>query len=255
MGGRDFARSIAGVLGLVVAIVLTFLAVTVVTSDETIKEEELPSTLGPSPESSSTPSSATPCERKRSIGTFDTGRFDSDARRDSVILYFDPARSTRLLVCLGNGGLLSRGAPGTAEFLRVLDIQGDDRDEILFGGSTAMMRVGFLAIVQGRTLRSVRFLHGRQVVLREGLDFLRNDQVAGRAFGCRDVNGDGLRELQTARVSKLRGRYAYSRRTYELRGALAKAVGTEGGMTRRLKEPQPMDHADAASELIRPCVS
>lgn len=120
---------------------------------------------------------------------------DGDGRPDRVTHTFlsthgDPPLA-RLIVCLGNGRVLSRQGIGMSEELEVIDIDGDGRAEVYYGGNSVCESGGSIAAVRDGRLRLLRGPDGRGLSVSSGCGGFsggdRPDEVelSQTAWGCR----------------------------------------------------------------------
>jgi photosystem II stability/assembly factor-like uncharacterized protein len=149
---------------------------------------------------------------------------DGDGRNDYVYhLYLhEPGGGRGALGVCTFAGEWSEIDAGSPEAGGVVDIEPDGRDELLFGGTTVSRAIECLAV----------FLHGqlRVVATRDG-DLCvvgGTGEASGEIYsnGCRDVDGDGVRELIQVEVPR-DGKW--TRRAYRITGAQAVLLSEERG--------------------------
>lgn len=137
----------------------------------------------------STPRARGGCKNKETL----FAHIDDDGLRDRV--YHDWIRSGPVLgVCTGDGRTDQRPGSGMSEELRIVDVQRDGRDEILFGGNSCCAEYFDAAVFRKGKLRLVLRPKGEPLLLINGIV----DDGFAKAFGCR-TRSDGT----TRKVVKL----------------------------------------------------
>ena len=136
-----------------------------------------------------------------------------------------------------------------AEILYLTDLQNDRRDEILFGGSTVTIGYHLLGAVRGGRIHQVARKSGGAFILVSGYDFdeARDPpEELERAFGCEDVDDDGIDEFVQVRVRRNAAKTLWSTTGYDIRGTTAVRVFADSGAVTR-------DRKGIAWELVAPC--
>jgi hypothetical protein len=147
-------------------------------------------------------------------------------------------------VCTGDGQSDEIPGAGQAELLEIVGVQSDGRDEILFGGTTVSARLFTIAIFGADDrLRRVR-LGARALVLVEGLelDATKRVDLAGRAVGCEDVDGDGTTDLTQVTVRPRHERFRWTKTSYRLDRAIARVSARDSGWADN--DPQRPDEGE-----------
>jgi hypothetical protein len=193
----------------------------------------------------SAPSTATSSEaiadsRSRCTDPDFSADVDGDGRSDRVYhLYLQDESRGVLGVCTASGihDEIEAGAP---EANGVMDLQPDGRDEILFGGTTVSAVILSIAVFEDGRLREVEFPAGS---LASGLTDASEGHWTSESWGCRDVDGDGAREVVTAEFRWSRDGGSWIGRAYRLEGTKAMLV-----QERRGDVQGPLDTAEPYGE-------
>jgi hypothetical protein len=167
---------------------------------------------------------------------------DGDGRSDHVYhLYLQGESRGVVGVCTASGihDEIEAGAP---EANGVMDLQPDGRDEILFGGTTVSAAILSIAVVEDGRLREVEF--PGSVSLISGMTQQSEGSWMSESWGCRDVDGDGDREVVTAEFRWSRDGGDWIGRAYRLVGTKAMLV-----QERRGNVQGPLDTAEPDPEI------
>jgi hypothetical protein len=172
----------------------------------------------------STPGARGGCKKKETL----FGHIDDDGLGDRV--YHDWIRGGPVLgACTGDGRTDQRPGAGMSEELRIVDVQRDGRDEILFGGNSCCAEYLDAAVFRKGTLRLVLRPKGEPLLLVNGIV----DDGFAKAFGCRTRSDGTTRMLVKASARRTSGRHFRWTRAYlRLRDASAKRTSVENGRTR-----------------------
>jgi len=172
----------------------------------------------------STPGARGSCNKKETL----LAHIDDDGLRDRV--YHDWIRDGPVLgVCTGDGRTDQRPGSGMSEELRIVDVQRDGRDEILFGGNSCCAEYFEAAVFRKGKLRLVLRAKGEPLLLTNGIV----DDGFAKAFGCRTRSGGTTRKLVKASARRISGRrFRWTRAYFRLRDASAKRTSVEKGRTR-----------------------
>lgn len=221
----------------------TSLPTTLAATDPPETSEVATSTTRGATTTTPAPSTTTPSPTTAPIGGCDsagsiTGDFDGDGMSDRAA--FDGAR-LELVACHGGGESRVAGS-GQGEVLLAADLNGDDVDEILTGGTTAWGAGADVAAVVDGVLDFVTLPTGERLTLWEGLPpggFL--------AYGCGDFTGEGEREVAVIEGSLTSPTEAtWSRAIYRVDGHDAILVGSDSGSF----DPSGAGDALSAPELL-----
>jgi hypothetical protein len=177
-----------------------------------------------------------PCAKRETL----RAHVDRDSRRDLV--YHDWIRGRAVLgVCTGDGRTDRKAGLGMTELLQIIDVQRDGRDEIFYGGTTAVAHYFDVAVFRRGNLRRVLRPKGKQLTLVEGIEFATRggtERRIGKAFGCQNTaNGRTKEIVQSAawRTKKGSHRFRWRRMSFRVRAASARRVLVEwGGMRARV---------------------
>lgn len=170
---------------------------------------------------------------------------DDDKLRDRV--YHDRNRRRPVLgVCTGDGRIDQRPGAGMTELLRIIDVQRDGRDEILYGATLISSKNFYVAVFRKGQLRRVLRPKGKPLLLIKGA-YVNPDR--GKAFGCRKSAEGNKRKLVKASVRKTsHRRFRWTRAIFRLRDASAKRTSVEKGRTRHRGRAY-----EVAAALVKPC--
>jgi hypothetical protein len=151
------------------------------------------------------------------------GDFDGDGRSDKAYEFQRGDAPWVLGVCLADARS-DEVEIGTSEgSFRADDLDGDGRDEIIYGGTTAWQQIDEVAVILNGI---VRLVDGPG--LASGA--LDSDD-SGQAWGCEDVDGDDRREVVQVTV-RHEGKLArWARETYRLEGTLMPLLSRKTGET------------------------
>lgn len=127
--------------------------------------------------------------------------------------------------------------------LRIIDVEADGRDEILYGGTTTgaeVMRVG--GFYRGHLRPVVRAGQDPFLVV-QGLDpgILATRQPAGAALGCEDRTEDGVSDLVQVSVRPKGRKFKWTRVSYSLEGSAAMTMKRETGKLRNDPDARDVD--------------
>lgn len=142
-------------------------------------------------------------------------------------------------VCTADGRFDRRPGAGQAEVLEIADVEGDGRDEIFYGGTSASARIMSIAVFRGGALERVRARGGEVLLLLDGL----GEGPSAGAVGCEDRAGDKATELVQVRVRPLARRYRWTRRSYDIKGRTAVVVRRDSGFL-------PNEHGEDIGKLL-----
>ncbi len=135
---------------------------------------------------------------------------------------------------------------GMAETLSVVDLYGDGRHEVLFGGNTCCGQILKLAAYSRGRVRVVARPDGEALVLLNGLS-PKNDRERWAVYGC-DAEEGALTQV----VAEPRGDVLRVRRTlYEIAGATAKVIDRQAGTT---PDPGRRFRGRDVSETVAACI-
>lgn len=137
------------------------------------------------------------------------GDVDGDGAADRVMHRFVSGAAV-LQVCLADGLADRLAGLGQGEVLQLVDIDGDGRVEIAYGATTANAAFARLAVWHDGGLVPVTLSGSEQVLelTRGGTGTFDGDRWSAiEAWGCTDLDGDGERELVTARADLVDDHY------------------------------------------------
>ncbi len=121
---------------------------------------------------------------------------DGDDRSDRVYHLYLQGESRGVVGVCTASGIYDEIEAGAPEANGLMDLQPDGRDEILFGGTTVSAVILSIAVVEDGRLREVEF--PGSVSLVSGVTQQSEGHWVSESWGCRDVDGDGAREVVTA---------------------------------------------------------
>lgn len=181
---------------------------------------------------------------------------DGDGLPDLV--YHDWIRDRAVLgVCTAVGDNDRMRGEGQAELLQIIDIEQDGRDEIFFGGTTVGAKIAAIAVFNDE-LQRVRLRNRGTLLVVDGLDpgiWSRHDP-AGAAFGCKDVDEDGHRELIQVSVRPQGPAFRWISRAFSIEGAVAtRAMQRTGRAENVPNKPDEREVMEIARGLVKPCSS
>ena len=157
-------------------------------------------------------------------------RLDLDPGKDSV--YHDWFQgSARLGACTSEGSHDEIAGLGQPEALEIGNVQRDARDEIFYGATLIAMRGFQVAVFRDGELLVVRRGGGRALVLKDGKE--ADHPHTPYAFGCRDRNGDGRRDLDKVRVFGKKAPFEWSRHTFTLWADRARKIAKASGVAEK----------------------
>lgn len=166
-------------------------------------------------------------------GRSDVVTFDAQRPDDPFVAPRDYGPGSLLVgVCTATGGYDHIIVGGMGELLNIVDIEPDGRDEILPGGTTVSQGISDVLVFRAGRLRYVTSPHGRQSSggyagfgLVSGNTGAPADSQESEDWGCRDTDGDGVREIVKAFIRWDRhDDAALTRRAYRLRGTVARLL-------------------------------
>jgi hypothetical protein len=131
-----------------------------------------------------------------------TADIDGDGLPDLVYHDYLGMRGAILGACTAAGGFDEIPGKGQSQTIRVGDLSGDGRDEIVFGAPLGISHNGlFLGVWIGDGLHEVTRRDGRRFMLMSG-QVHRGDGTLRAEFewGCEDVDGSDEREIVQVRV-------------------------------------------------------
>jgi hypothetical protein len=145
---------------------------------------------------------------------------DDDELRDRV--YHDLIRHRPVLgVCTGDGRTDRRPGAGMTELLRIIDVQEDGRDEILYGATLISSKNFYVAVFRRGKLHRVLRPKGKPLLLIKGSEV---NPDRGKAFGCRKSADGKIRRLVKASVRKTGARsFRWTRANLSTPGRLGQA--------------------------------
>jgi hypothetical protein len=152
---------------------------------------------------------------------------DGDGRSDRVYhLYLHDESRGVLGVCTASEvhDEIQAGAP---EANGLMDLEPDGRDEILFGGTTVSAVVLSIAVLEDGRLREVEF--PGSVSLVRGVSMESEGHWISESWGCRDVDGDRVREVVTAEFRWGRDGGHWVGRAYRVAGTKAALIQERRG--------------------------
>lgn len=136
----------------------------------------------------------------------ESGDFDGDRRADEAFERNGPAGLV-LGVCLAGGGLHEAEVVQAEGSFDAIDLDGDGRSEVIYGGTTVSQGVDCVAVLVGGRLVLVDHCFASGPLPAEGV---------GQAWGCEDVDGDGRRELLQVTVRDGRAKATWSKEIFRL---------------------------------------
>jgi hypothetical protein len=175
--------------------------------------------------------------RPRRCTNKQTVRADVDGDGLSDLVFHDWIKGAAVLgVCTGDGQIDTRPGAGQAELLRIIDVQPDGRDEVLFGSTSVSARYFQVAVFRRGKLRRVLRPQGKPLTLVKGIEVGASgatDRRTGKAFGCKDMTcGKNKEVVQASAWRRSSGRFQWRREAFSIRGASAKRVLVESGRKR-----------------------
>ena len=188
------------------------------------------------------------CDNRASVAAY----IDDDGRPDLVFHDWVDNRAV-VGVCTQRSADTMPGL-GQAEVLQVIDVEGDGREEILYGATTMSAEHLAVAVVVDGELHAVRDGEGRRLVLLSGLEVLRGiGRFASHVgvFGCDDRDDDGIDDLVQVMVFRRAGSVEWTSTAYSLASGKARAVASAAGMLEGT--PAPETWAESAAALVTSC--
>lgn len=149
------------------------------------------------------------------------GDFDGDGRVDQAYERQRGADPWLLGVCLADGQSDEVDIGFAEGTFKALDLDGDGRSEIIYGGTSVSQQIDTFAVVfDGRIdlVEEASFSAG-----------LLESEDAGQHWGCDDIDHDGRRELVQVTVRRHGREVAWTKEIYRLAGATLSLVTTETG--------------------------
>jgi hypothetical protein len=186
------------------------------------------------------------CANKSGIQT------DVDGDGSEDVVYHEWVGDGPVLgVCTASGRKDRIEGKGQAELLFVVDVERDGRDEILYGGTSAVAQLASIAVFTQEGLEEVLLSDGKPLVVVNGI--VANVSEEGGpptdlAWGCEDTDGDGQPELVQVTVKPADGSLDWTREAFRIEGASASLVSTESG---RMEGPD--EGVGVARTLTSPC--
>jgi hypothetical protein len=179
---------------------------------------------------------------------------DGDDVRDWV--YHDWIRGAAILgVCTGDGRADRMTGSGMTELLEIIDVHENGRNEIFYGGTSAIARYLNIAVFRRGSLRRVLRPRRRPLVLIDGIELAERGgterPIGGGAFGCQDTAGDRTKELvqvtawRKAPNSRI---FRWKRKSFSIKRAVATGVLVESGRKRARG-----DEFEVATSLVARC--
>jgi hypothetical protein len=135
-------------------------------------------------------------------------------------------------VCTASGRRDKIDGKGQAELLFVVDVERDGRDEILYGGTSAVAQLASIAVFTQEGLEEVLGSDGKPLVVVSGIVADVSEEggpATDLAWGCEDTDGDGQPELVQVTVKPVDGSLDWTREAFRIEGASASLVSTESG--------------------------
>jgi hypothetical protein len=173
---------------------------------------------------------------------------DGDGLGDTVTYeYVDGAV---LSVCTASGDRDRISTSGMAETLQLVDVQGDGQADIFYGGNTCCQSFTNMATVEDGEIRTVNLLTGIELTLTSGIDRGSNGRPRGHAFGCRDIDRDGVGDLVQVVVNADGDHFRWAKRAYEIEGATATEIAEWAGVVDRGPGDDTSAVVKAAGDLI-----
>ena len=166
------------------------------------------------------------------------------------LISYDYIRGAVLTVCTARGSRDRINTSGMSELLEIVDIQEDGQAEILYGGTTCCARLAYLATVKKGTIRTIAVAKGEPLQVDSGLgEDPSRDGPLGRAYGCRDDDGDGAKDLVLVTVRPTREKLRWVEQVFEIEGASAVLLSEKSGTTPRRGGVLSIQVVKAATEL------
>lgn len=176
----------------------------------------------------------------------DVLRVDVDGDREDDAVYHRSSTGQPVLgVCTSSGLRDEIDGAGMAQILMAVDVQGDGRDEVFFGATTAGEGLMSLAVLDEGELTAVRRTEGDTLVLRSG----RPGPDSATAVGCEDLDGDGVGDVVQVEVTFDGETGEWATTGYRLTDALAEKIASEAGAVEGFS---PNRH-ETAQQLTEPC--
>ncbi len=126
---------------------------------------------------------------------------DDDGTADRVVHTFVDGNAV-LRLCASSAGYQELPGLGMAEQLQLVDIELDESNEILYGATAAGSAGYFVAVVDNGVLTAVTTEAGDPFVLTDGYPNGLPPAGVRHAFGCRDGDADGVRDLLTVTATQ-----------------------------------------------------
>lgn len=181
---------------------------------------------------------------------------DGDGSADRVFHEWNGNRAV-VGVCTASGATDTMGGAGQAELLEIVDVEGDEADEIFFGSTTAAAQLFEVAVFSQGKLHRVPTAGVDTLVLVDGFDpgALTRSTPAGGAIGCSDLDEDGAEVIvQVTVTARGERRLQWSLIAYEIDQGTAATVGEANGARRN--DPDERDErevVEVAHELTTAC--
>lgn len=168
------------------------------------------------------------------------GDFDGDGRVDQAYERQRDPDSWVLGVCMADGrsNEMELGNSLPEGSFGAVDLDGDGRSEIIYGGTSVSESLDVLAVFVGGHLTDVK-----GPVFASG--FLSGDE--GQSWGCEDIDGDGRREIVQVTVHRRAASAIWTKEIYDLNRATMTLVETRTGSAKAESYPWQQAHTLAGT--------